>query len=169
MDQKRIDSIMKKLEDISKRLANLDPSIRKPAFEMLAPLYFEEDEKTDIPSGAKGGAKAVGSQLSDAGKFFKNFSHDKPKDNVHLISSWLYSQYGTFPITVKDIEDMGAKIGLIVPERPDKTMAVAKANKKSLYRKVGSGYELTVHGEAYMQKVYNVKMGKKARPAGDKE
>jgi len=167
MDQKQIQDTKKKLLEINAIVTELDPAIRSAAFDLLAPLYFRDTgEPTPPKKLRKEKKRAVQVKHSnDPGEFFEAFTHDKPNDNVHLIVAWLYSQYGLFPITSKDVRDLADETGLTIPERPDKTMNVAKRDKKKLYRRHGTGWQLTVHGEAYLKKNYSVKKGSKSRPA----
>lgn len=169
MDKKQIEDVKKKLLEINTLISSLNPEIRAAAFDVLAPFYFSQDrepELVELPiKGKKGVVKTE--HPADSGAFFAAFTHDKPSDNVHLITAWLYSQYGIFPITRKEIGDFSADVGLTIPDRPDRTMAAAVSEKKKLYKKQGSGWQLTVHGESYMKQTYNVKKGSKPRPTED--
>ncbi len=171
MDDQQIKDAKKKLGDINKTISALDPSIRAAAFEILAPLYFEEYEPPEVPSGPKKTPKRQRSAASpsDRETFFAQHDHDKAKDNLHLIAAWFYSQYGVTPITRKDVRDCGGDIGLTIPDRPDNTMRFAKKDGKNLYRQKSSGWQLTVNGEAYVKSTYGVRKGNKTRPSGDDE
>lgn len=172
MDDERIKDAKRKLTDINKTIAALDPSIRAAAFEVLAPIYFDdyeasgdsEDPKTKTPRPRRGR-----SAPGDRAKFFNEHDHDKPKDNVHLIAAWFYSQYGVSPLTQNDIRECASDAGLTIPDRTDNTMRAAKKDGKNLYRQKSSGWQLTVKGEAYVKETYGVKKGNKPRPAGDDE
>jgi hypothetical protein len=173
MDDERIKDAKKKLGDINKTIAGLDAAIRAAAFEILAPLYFDDYE---APEGTdrskqkkKPPARRTRSTPGDPGAFFNEHDHDKPKDNVHLISAWFYSQYGVTPVTQADIRECANDAGLTIPERPDNTMRYAKKDGKNLYRQKNSGWQLTVKGEAYAKETYSVKKGNKPRPTGNDE
>ena len=171
MNPEKIREIEKKLAEINKVISGFDPAIRLAAFEMLAPHYFDEEAqdrtKKRIAIGKDMGTS--GATATDLEKFFGSFDHKKPKDNVLLIASWLYSQYGVVSIATKDIKDYADKTGLTVPTRPDNTMRSAKKNSKNLFRQHGNGWELTVHGEAHLKETYEVKKGSKTRPSEDSE
>lgn len=169
MDKKPIEETKKKLLEINAMISDLDPAIRSAAFDILVPLYFADADESRPRQRADKSRKSSGAaEPSDVlEKFFEEFTSEKPDDNVHLIAAWLYSQFGVFPITRKDVEDLATSIGLTIPERPDKTMGTAKYNKKSLYHKQNKGWQLTVHGEGYLKKTYNVKKGNKPRPSED--
>ncbi len=172
MEDDRIKDAKKKLADINKTIAALDPSIRAAAFEVLAPIYFDEyepgtqseDRKSKTPRSRRTRSTPV-----DPEKFFNEHDHDKPKDNVHLVAAWFYSQYGVSPVTQKDVRDCADDAGLTIPERPDNTMRYAKKDGKNMYRQKNAGWQLTVKGEAYVKETYGVKKGNKPRPKGDGE
>lgn len=172
MDQNRIKDTKRKLTDINKTIAALDPSIRAAAFEVLAPIYFEDYEPVGDAEDHKDKTPRTGRARPTPGdpeKFFNEHDHDKPKDNVHLIAAWFYSQYGVSPLTQNDIRECADNAGLTIPERPDNTMRYAKKDGKNMYRQKNSGWQLTVKGEAYVKETYGVKKGNKPRPAGDDE
>lgn len=160
MKSDEIRSAISKLKEINSIILKLAPSIRAAAFDILAPLFFEESI-TLTDKGSKTGKKQV-SQISTANqeKFFTSFDLTKPSDNVMLIVAWLYSQYGKFPISRTMLEEQASKTGLTIPERPDKTMVVKKAKGKNLFHKQGKGWQLTVSGESYVKETFNVKKGK---------
>lgn len=151
-----------KLVELNAFIANLDSSIRASAFDLLLPYYLgkvEEGAHQEKDTSTKARQKAVVADTSSREAFFNSFTHDKPADNVHLIVAWLYSQHGVIPLTAKVLREMADDVGLTIPDRPDATMYAAKKDGKSFYRKKGKGYQLTVHGEAYSKKTYNVKKG----------
>ena len=172
MDDERIKDAKKKLADINKVVSGLDASIRAAAFEVLAPLYFDDydagGEGSD-PGEKKARTRRAQTIPSNRETFFNQHDHDKPSDNVHLISAWFFSQYGVTPLTQADVRECADDAGLTIPERPDNTMRTAKKDGKNLYRQKSSGWQLTVKGEAYVKEMYNVKKGNKPRPSGDDE
>ena len=155
------------LVEINELLVKLDPSIRATASEILRPLYFVEEQaqakrrnvsKEGEPSGEDEGAP---SELAD---FIASHDQKKPADNVTLLAAWLYSTYGLYPITAKEIKELGDSCGLIVPNRSDNTMRQAKNKGKSLFNQQGKGWQPTVSGEIYFKETYKVKKGTKALP-----
>ena len=97
MASDKIKEATEKLLEINKIISKLDPSIRSSAFDILAPLVFEEHMDAGKLRGA---GKKIRKTINtvDKEKFLSSFEHDRPKDNVLLIAAWLYSQYGVFPI-----------------------------------------------------------------------
>lgn len=170
-EDESIRAIKRKLEEINKIITSLDAAIRAPAFDILVPYYFESAQLPHATERAKPARppRQTGKTPSDPEQFFGAFDHGKPDDNVHLAVAWLYSQYGVFPIETKELKEVADKVGLTIPARPDATMRVARREGKKLYRKKGKGYELTVHGEAYVKDTYKVKKGTQPRPAKEDE
>lgn len=171
MNDERIKDAKKKLADINKTIGGLDASIRAAAFEILTPLYFDdyEADHTGDKKEKKPRTRRTRVAPGDPAKFFNEHDHDRPKDNVHLIAAWFYSQYGVTPITPAEVRECANGVGLTIPERPDNTMRTAKKDSKNLYRQKNSGWQLTVNGEAYAKETYGVKKGNKPRPSGDDE
>ena len=170
MDKKDIEGIKEKLLDINKLISQLDPSIRAAAFDILAPYYFSHKQhqpaqaKTNADTKIIGGSATVAPDTSDLETFISSFDTDKPIDNVMLLVAWLYSNYGAYPITAKEIKELGDSCGLIVPTRPDNTMRQAKKNGKGLFIQQGKGWRLTVSGETHLKENFKIKKGNKPIP-----
>lgn len=167
MDEERIQEVAKKLREISKVVSELDPAIRAASFQLLVPYYFEDVEEEPRSRGTQ--APQAGRSDSDEATFFNRFTHDKPADNVDLVVAWLYSHYGAYPVTTRELRTYADRRGLTIPARPDATMRQAKKDGKRLYQKQGGGYKLTVHGEAHVKTTYKVRKGTQARPTEESE
>ena len=164
MASDKLKQITDKLTEINKIILKLDPAIRSPAFGILAPFFFEETPGGDtVTEGGKNEPNKV--STADKEEFFNSFDNNKPKDNVFLIVAWFYSQYGLFPITRRMLNEEASKAGLIIPERSDNTMRMAKHKGKTLFRQKSSGWQLTVSGEAFVKETYSVTKGKKPLPS----
>jgi hypothetical protein len=161
MDEKRIQEVAKKLREMNKVISELEPEIREASFQLLLPYYFADVEQ---PRGRGAQAVQAGGSDSDEATFFNGFNHDKPADNVDLVVAWLYSQYGAYPVTTKEVRTYANRCGLTIPARPDATMRQAKKDGKKLYQKLGGGFQLTVHGEAHVKATYQVRKGTQPRP-----
>lgn len=121
MDKNNIEAIKVALIEINKLVAQLDPSIRAAAFEILRPHYFGQKQariKVDEESGEQEDTSADQKAPSELADFISSYDHKKPKDNVMLLAAWLYSMYGVYSITAKEIKDLGDSCGLIMPGRP---------------------------------------------------
>lgn len=170
MNKNDTEEVKAKLLEINKLISQLDPSIRAAAFEILAPYYFSHKQHAPVHAKAtadtesSGGSATDTPDTSDLGAFISAFDTNKPVDNVMLLVAWLYSNYGTYPITVKEIKELGDSCGLIVPARPDNTMRQAKKNGKGLFNQQGKGWQLTVSGELFLKETFKVKKGNKTIP-----
>lgn len=149
-------------------ISQLDPSIRASAFEILTPYYFSHRPYPPTPTGADtrspGTPTPPAPDTSGLGEFILSFDSHKPADNVMLLVAWLYGIYGVYPITAKEIKELGDSCGLVIPARPDNTMRKAKKNGKSLFSQQGKGWQLTVSGEMFLKEAYKVKKGNKPLP-----
>lgn len=164
MSKDNIDEVKDKLTELNEFIKPFCPEIRSLAFNILAPLYFDELPKIKKPKIPSGQEQINETQLNtnDAmGKFFNAFDHKQPKNNVLLIAAWLYSQHGVFPISTKMLQEIGNDTGLVIPGRPDNTMRTAKKKGKSLFNQQGKGWRLTVTGETFLRESYGVKKGNK--------
>ena len=124
MNKKSIDETKAKLLEISEFVAKLDPSMRAAAFEILRPKYFEpkplnKTEDADKNDGANAGTPTAGKTPTELADFIKAYEHKKPADNVLLLTAWLYATYGVYPITAKEVKELGDSCGLVIPGRPD--------------------------------------------------
>jgi hypothetical protein len=172
MDNKGIEDAKAKLAEMNKVIGDLDESIRSAAFDLLVPLFFDDHERgseTKSETATKPGRERETASSHDPAQLFSKNEHDKPKDNVHLVAASLYAEYGLFPMTAADIRASADGAGLIIPTRPDNTMRSAKKAGRSLYRQKGSGWELTVSGEAFLKEKYGVTRGNRLRDPGSSE
>jgi hypothetical protein len=116
-------------------------------------------EKTAL----KGGEPQV---IDDTNRdaFFTKFNHDKPSDNVFLITAYHYSQFGKEPISRKDIQQIADDVGVTVPERPDMTLNQATRDGKNMFTQTNRGlFKPTVHGEKYLKETYSIVKGNKKK------
>ncbi|MDD4890219.1 MAG: hypothetical protein PHU85_09850 [Phycisphaerae bacterium] len=100
----------------------------------------------------------------DASAFFEKFNHERPSENVKLIAAWLYSQFGVYPITNAEIQELSGEAGITVGTRADSTMDTAACGGKKLFGRKGKGcWQLTLAGEKYIKETYGVRKGAKSR------
>ena len=158
MDKKQFQERVKKLKEINKVIESLDPSIKEASFKLLQ-SYVTGEEK-ELSNGGDGETPTD----IDRETFFTKFSHDKPGRNVLLITAYLYSQYGTSPVSLKEIKKIADDVGITVPDRTDMTLRQAKKDGKSMFNYGGNdNIRPTVHGEKYFKDTYKVSKGKKKR------
>lgn len=123
-------------------------------------LSYPESQKKGADKGKNGMPEA---ENLDQATFFEAHEHTKPSENVKLIVAWLYSQYGVYPITNSEIQDVANKAGITVGGRADMSMKVAKKDGKALFTKQGKGVKLTLAGESFLKEKYGVRKGNKLR------
>ena len=116
MKDTKIAEAKAKLLEINELIKQLDESIRQTAIQLLVPLYFhvmEEPAESVVGSSSddKTHAKGQTHSTDDLGEFIASSEHGKPADNVLLLAAWLYSQYGVYPISTRDIQDLGGSSG----------------------------------------------------------
>lgn len=165
MSNKRLEDVKKKLFEMNEIISKLDPTIRAAAFDILQPEYFETPAvppKNDTRK--KEAAARPGTHPDDLGKFISAHEQTKPADNVTLLAAWLYSHYGSYPITAKEIKELGDTCGLLTPRRSDNTMRQARHKGKALFIRNGKGWKPTITGEIYFNETYGVKKGNKPLP-----
>jgi hypothetical protein len=168
MEQSLIQDAKTKLTEINDFISTLDSELKPKAISILLPLYFDNTETLKLVIGTELQNDASNDtnlqSLTNEQTFFTSFSHDKPAENVAMIAAWLYSQYGTFPITNEEIQDYASRLGITVAARSDNTMRQAKRDGKALFRQVGKGWEPTLVGETYFRETYKVRKGNKPHP-----
>lgn len=173
MDDTKREEAKRSLTEINSIVGTLDPLLKERAINMLWSLYFPNERPTpngDSTTSQKlGEQKPVSVDLSSAATFFNSFKHDKPSDNALMIAAWLYSQYGVYQITPKEMLAFASKTGLTVAKRIDMTLKTAKEDGKTLFSQADNGFELTLAGEAYLQKKFGIKKGTQPRPAASAE
>lgn len=170
MSKDEIKTAVEKLLEINDVIKQLDDSLRQAAINVLIPLHFPSAHGAQKPASpsvqVQGDAKAATApDNSDLGAFLESFEQSKPADSVLMLVAWLYSHYGAYSITAREIQELGDSCGLILPKRPDNTMRQAKNDGKTLFTQQGKGWRLTVSGELYIKNKFAVKKGNKPLPS----
>lgn len=165
MDQKEFEVRSSRLHEVGKVVERLPSEIRGGAFELLkgyvsqqatAPSRKERSVEDEVDSGS-------------IAELLSKFDHDKPSDNVRLITAFLFQEYGSEPFSGEEVRAIATDSGITVPDRVDMTLAAAKENGKQLFARSGRGkFKPTVHGEARLKAAYGVKKGTKRREQDDK-
>jgi hypothetical protein len=171
MKDTKINEAKAKLLEMNELIKQLDESMRETAIQLLVLLYFQGADGSRKPTRIAGGdnkdpAKLAASNTDDLGDFIASFEQGKPADNVILLVAWLYSHYGAYPVSAKEVQELGDSSGLVIPNRPDNTMRQAKTEGKNLFIQQGKAFRLTVSGELYVKSKFNVKKGNKPLPKG---
>ena len=90
MDKKIFEERVRRLQEVDKIIKSLDPAIREASFQILE--SYVTGKKT-IEVGKEKEDSKVDSQIEKE-EFFIKFIHDKPADNVLLITAFHYNEYG---------------------------------------------------------------------------
>jgi hypothetical protein len=149
----------KRLAELNKVIAALDPAIRAEAFTLLKGYVTGIADS----SGASDGRREIdedGDELM--AKVFAVV--ETPSDNVKAAAAYWYSQHGVEGFSPAEIGEIGNRAGVTVPRRIDSTLGAAAAERKKLFRKVGKLYQPTVNGEKYFRDTFGVSKGRKPRP-----
>ena len=170
MDESSFKELSDKLVEIGKVIEKLPTEIREDAFRILQGyatgkpyVAAKSDTQTgqDFPSNDN---SKFSSQ--DQEGFFMSHDHEKPADNVKLITAYLYDNYGTETFTTDEIKEIASNVGITIPSRPDATLNQATYKGKGLFNKVGRGkYKITVNGESFLKTTYQVKKGTQKKQA----
>lgn len=166
MKNTKIEETKANLLEINEVIKQLDESLREAALRVLLPMYFPDISKQNNPTvigtnDKKEAEESTVPDTEDLGNFIASFEQSKPAENVMVLVAWLYSHYGAYPISAKEIQELGDSCGLVIPSRPDNTMRQAKCDGKGLFQQQGKGWRLTVSGELYMKNQFKVKKGNK--------
>jgi len=169
MKNAKIEEAKANLLEINEVIKQLDESLREAALQVLVPMYFPDTSKQDRAAAIgtkdkKEAEESAAPDTDDLGNFIASFEQSKPAENVMVLVAWLYSHYGAYPISPKEIQELGDSCGLVIPNRPDNTMRQAKCDGKGLFQQQGKGWRLTVSGELYMKNQFKVKKGNKPLP-----
>jgi len=172
MDIKAFEEAVARLKQVEEVVGKLSPEVRSQAFGLLAPYVSapigRSKSRGDGDNDTDSGGDDSQGDASDKGGFFAKFSHDKPADNVRLLSAYLYNEYGSEAFATEEIKELATEVGITIPDRPDATLRVAKEGGKTLYVAAGRGkFRPTVHGEAYLKGTYSVRKGTKKRPPAE--
>ena len=152
-DKENIDD--EELFEISKILSDLVPEIRLQVFKKRAPQYFEEKTEKVEEISTEG----------DESEFFNKHRSEKRADNVHLIFAQDYSQFGNRLLKLKHFKEKGKKWRLKMPNDIGDTLSYSTTNNNKTYCfKKGKGYQLTIRGEDFVEKKFNVIRGNKEPP-----
>lgn len=166
-DDKDFEKAREALLKINEVVTQMDPTVRVASFEILVARCLGQSTAAKEKVNGINNAVVDGTvpDASDLGGFISSLDTSKPAEAVMVLVAWLYSNYGVYSISAKEINELADACGLTVPKRPDNTMRTTKYNGKNLFSQQGKGWQLTVSGELYMKETYKVKKGSKTLPA----
>lgn len=175
MDEQEFKDRCKRLKEVNKVITDLDPAIRESAYSTLEqyvtgkPSQRQKAPKDD-PDAKDGEQKDTSNLGRD--KFIRAHHNkdDKPSDNVLLIAASHFREYGSEPLSYKEVDKIAANAGLTIPERLPMTFKQAKKAGKKTFKSAGRGKVCpTVHGEKRLKETYNITKGTKRKPTEDND
>jgi len=154
MEESHFKELVKKIKEVDKIIKTLDPAIREASFKILQEYVTGRKTSTEpIDSNAPGD------------DIFTQYTHDKPADNLLLITAHHYSLYGKKSFSIEEVREKANEVGITIPERPNDTIRMAARKSKKLFTNTGRGkYKPTVHGEQFFKETYNVTKGMGKKP-----
>lgn len=154
--------IVKRMKEVEKAIAALDPSVRGEAFGMMREYILIGDDSADAAAAQP--KPKVGTPRG-ASAFLKKHESEKDHENVLACAAWWYSQYGNAWFDPnKDLRALADAAGITVSTRIDMTVRQTKRDGKSLFRKRDSTYSPSPHGERYLKKTFDVTKGTRTPP-----
>ncbi|MBB5360412.1 hypothetical protein HDE76_003656 [Rhodanobacter sp. ANJX3] len=168
MSNEDFEKTKKMLAEINAVVIGMDPSIRPATFEILVSRYLgSPGAGASITPKAK--VKETDSSdeapdTTDLGAFINSFDTKKPADAVMVLVAWLYSNYGAYAISIKELKELADSCGLTVPARVDMTLRQGKSGGKSLFVQQNKSWKPTVSGEIFLKDTYKISKGTKSLP-----
>lgn len=168
------ENILRRMKEVEEAVLDLDESVRGAAFSMMERYILGDSAGPKTPEriGASGPG---GSDRGDGGNdvvdgveaFFADREITKPADAAYAIAGYFFSQYGSAPFTMEDVQELADQVGLTLPDRPDNTFRNATKSKKSLFRLKDGAWTTTTMGELVLKETFGIKRGRKKRPVED--
>jgi hypothetical protein len=178
MDKDLFDEKAKRLKTVNKVIKELDPAIRAPAWDVLAPYVTDKPAAGSSGGGGRGNSGGGGGAGSgdaasenerrtpkplDEDALLDEFSseHD-PVANALLVTALLYGKYGNGPYAPKELSDFGEEHRLPMPQMGN-FLRRTKRDEKKLFRNGKDGWMLTGDGAKWIGEHFGVKRGTEAR------
>ena len=156
MNKKQYQQLKGTIAQINSIVKSVDPAIKNQVFDILRPLIDitpqqAAESETDSASVATHSSKNVRD-------FYTKHNPNKPAKRVRILAAWVYSQRGSNPFSLKEIEELFDEVGVGRPNRLDMTLKNALEKGNRLFQSAGHGkYRPTVHGENYFKEKLGVK------------
>jgi hypothetical protein len=160
--------ILKRMKEVEKAVATLDPAVRGEAFSMMRGYILGgAAASADDVGGDEAGATRQATPRG-AAAFLKKHEGEKDHENVLAVAAWWYSQYGNAWFDPnRDLRTIADAAGLTVPIRIDMTVRQIKRDGKPVFRKSGSTYSPTPSGERYLKTTFSVSKGTGTPPSNE--
>jgi len=101
---------------------------------------------------------------TDLALFFNREGDMKPSDYAYLCAARHFSEFGTAPFSLAEIQEIAADAGVVVPDRLDMTFKGAAKKGKKLFQSAGKGsFRPTAAGGLEFAERWKVRPGRKAK------
>jgi len=84
---------------------------------VLWPLIAPTADPSDVVTRPAPATPKSGKQPANEAEFFALHSHDKPADNVKLITGYLYARYGSDPFALSEVRALATRVGITAHTR----------------------------------------------------
>jgi hypothetical protein len=100
-------------------------------------------------------------------EFFDRGEKLKPADYAQLCAAYHYANYGVIPFSLEDIRAIARDVGVVLPDRLDKTFRAAAYSGKKLFQLVGrSTFKPTAAAGMAFNERWKVRPGKNVKALG---
>ena len=107
-----------------------------------------------------------GDSHAELATFFNREGDLKPADHAHLCVAYHYSIYGACAFSIAELKAIAADVGVVLPDRVDKTLQAAAHKGKKLFQSSGSGvFKPTAAAGLYFGEKWKVKPGRLTKSA----
>jgi len=160
--KEEIEEIENKLHEINEVISEYVPEIRWEAFEILAPYFgiVRLPKKTIVEKRVKKAEKVEEISTEENKTVLSQKPHKrrgKHLNNPVKVFKYIYDKDGESPVSRKDIEQEGRKLGVDVGPRSDRFL-MDKRDKDShkLFIREGKGYIPTHYGKIYLKGISGI-------------
>ena len=146
-------------------LIDEDSATRQRAVQAAMMLMGEScHPQINVPTRTPIGEPSDGNH-TELATFFNRDEDLKPSDNAFLCAAFQFAQFGPIPFSLAEIRSIATDAGVTIPDRLDKTFAVAKKKGKKLFREAGKGaFKPTAAGSLMFKEKWGVRPGRRTTP-----
>lgn len=143
-------------------LQDCDAETRRRAIH--AALTLLGDTPAAVPAErARHQFETTDDQSIDIGEFFARAEPGEPADNLYACAAFHFAKNGLAPFSVKDLQDIADRAGVILPNRPDMTLRGAGGKSKRMFQPAGRGkFRPTAQAGIWFRERFGVGPGRRA-------
>jgi hypothetical protein len=144
-------------------LASEDSTTRNRAIQ-AAMLLLGETAPSQVNRESEMPFDTGGGDQTNLASFFNREGDMKPSDYAYLCAARHFSEFGTTPFSLAEIQEIAAEAGVVVPDRLDMTFKGAAKKGKKLFQPTGKGsFKPTAAGGLEFAERWKVRPGRKAK------